>query len=649
MRRLVLIAGALLIALVLLTAVLLLLVDPDELREPILALAGDALGREVELEEFDLALLPPALRARQIRIAGATPEEPPFAEIAELRLRVSPLPLLAGRIVLRAVSLERPHLRIPLDAEGRPVLPGAPSPATEALPEPPGGEPDSGDASGGRMTPAVQQGGGRMTLAVQQIDVVDARIEVGPWRVERASARGSLGLDGSAVLEFAADLGELGTVRNGRAELAGVVSGEPRGEVRAEIDLALGALADRLELGQELAGRAVGPVSVTFAAGELEGAQANLTVEGLRASAGPVGLAGDAAVVATLGEGRLLDVVAQLGANELRLRIPLAESDPAIEILPGRLDLGALAPFLSGVPMLSGALSIEGVELRAEPLGLRGTVALEDVALPLAGGEARLSGSLVGRGNELRLAARLEVGDQPATLSGTYDLARGTLTLEVGASGADVAALLQTLRGRSELSGQLEASVRMSGPPDLEALTGSGSFRIDQGRIAGFSLLRQVFGDLAALPALVASMRGKDLSRYEEEEFERLSADYSVADGTLRTDNLTLVYRNAVAYLRGGIALADGALDLSGRVELSREVDEELGKSAGRRTVIPIAGITGTVQRPRVRLDRDALGVLALELATGASSLQEKLEESVGEEAAEAVKDLLERLLGRDP
>jgi hypothetical protein len=140
-------------------------------------------------------------------------------------------------------------------------------------------------------------------------------------------------------------------------------------------------------------------------------------------------------------------------------------------------------------------------------------------------------------------------------------------------------------------------------------------------------------------------MQGKDLSRYEEEEFESLSADFRVADGRLFTQNLTLVYRNATAHLRGGIGLSDGALDLSGRVMLSREVDEELGKASGRQTVIPIAAITGTVDSPRLRLDRQALAGLALEYASGSGRLQEKLEEALGEEGAGQVKDLLDSLL----
>ena len=78
------------------------------------------------------------------------------------------------------------------------------------------------------------------------------------------------------------------------------------------------------------------------------------------------------------------------------------------------------------------------------------------------------------------------------------------------------------------------------------------------------------------------------------------------------------------------------------------EVARELGKSSGRETLIPIAGITGTVASPRLRLDRRVLADLALEYAVGSQMVREGLEEAIGEEAADAVKDLLEGLFGRD-
>ena len=629
MRRVATVAGGLLLALGLVVVVLLLLVDPEELREPVLARASVALGREVQLGELDLALFPPALRARDIRVAGLEAGDPPFAEVAELRLRIPPLALLAGRVVLRAVAVDSPRLRIPVDAEGMPDLTNLPGASTGEPPEPEPAE-DSG-------TP--------LTLAVQTLTVSDAELEVGPWRVEGASARGSLELDGSGELFFDADLAGLGTLRDGRALVAGLGTDQLSAAISMELGLDLAKLAERLEL-DPLEGRVAGPASATIEAGQLVGAEAHLRVADLLVLVGDVGLQGDLDLDATLrGEGPL-ELTTRLGSNELRLQVDLAAATPSLELQPVTIDLEALAPYLKGVPAFSGRLQLEALRVRFEPLQVSGTIRLEDVTLPLEQGEVQLSGSLVGHGSELRLdVPEVRVAGEPATLSGTYDLAGGTVSLFVGTSEADVETLLQALRGSSELSGSLTASASLAGPPELGTISGSGSFRISDGRIRGFSLLGQVFGDLATLPVLLAQLEGKDLSRYEEEEFESLSADYTIAAGRLSTQNLTLVYRNATAYLRGGIGLLDGALDLSGRVVLSGEVDRELGKRSRRQTVIPIAAVGGTVDRPRLRLDRQALAGLALEYAAGSDRLQEKLEEAIGEEGAGTVRDLLDSLL----
>ncbi len=632
MRRVLFVAGGLLLAIGLAVVLLVLLVDPEELREPFLERASLALGREVQLGELDLALFPPALRARDIRVAGRAAEDPPFAEVAELRLRISALALLAGRVVLRAVTVDRPRLRIPVDAEGMPDLAKLPGASTEESSEP----------------ELAEDAGAPLTLAVQTLTVRDAELEAGPWRVERVNARGSLELDGSGELSFDADLPGLGTLRHGRAFVAGLGTDQLSAAISVELALDLATLAERLEL-DPLEGRVAGPASVTIEAGQLAGAEAHLRVADLLVLVGEVGLQGDVDVDAILrGEGRL-ELTTRLGSNELRLQVDLAAATPSLELQPGTVDLEALAPYLKGVPALSGRLQLEALRVRSEPLQVSGTVRLEDVTLPLEQGEVRLSGSLVGHDSELRLdVPEVRVAGEPATLSGTYDLAGGTVSLFVGTSDADVETLLQALRGSSELSGSLTASASLAGPPELETISGSGSFRISDGRIRGFSLLRQVFGDLATLPVLLAQLEGKDLSRYEEEEFESLSADYTIADGRLSTQNLTLVYRNATAYLRGRIGLLDGALDLSGRVVLSREVDSELGKRSRRQTVIPIAAVGGSVDRPRLRLDQQALAGLALEYAAGSDRLQEKLEEAIGEEGAGTVRDLLDSLLRGD-
>ena len=112
------------------------------------------------------------------------------------------------------------------------------------------------------------------------------------------------------------------------------------------------------------------------------------------------------------------------------------------------------------------------------------------------------------------------------------------------------------------------------------------------------------------------------------------------------SDEISLEYRHATAYLHGTVGVVDGALALSGRVVLDREVGEELGdKRSGREKVIPIAGIGGTVSRPRVKLDATALAAEA-EAYTSQGKVREKLEETLGKEGADALEDILQGILG---
>ena len=72
-----------------------------------------------------VALLPlPSVEVRELRVAGAAQATPLFAEVDALRLRVALWPLLAGRVIVSALELERPRVAIPLDRDGAPVLPG---------------------------------------------------------------------------------------------------------------------------------------------------------------------------------------------------------------------------------------------------------------------------------------------------------------------------------------------------------------------------------------------------------------------------------------------------------------------------------------------------------------------------------------------
>ena len=666
MRRLLIIAALLVVAILVGVAVALSVVDADRLREPLVSGISERLQRTVELRELELVVFPrPAVRLRDLRVEGSTPEAP-LLEVDEARLRIAFLPLFLGRVVLRAVELDAPRVRLELDAQGRPQLPGSSEPVERA------------------SSPVADASGREMTLAVDTIRIVDGALEVGPWRVEKLELRGRLRLDRSAELTFEADLPELGRLREGRVDLRGVgtdaLSIAARGELEA-VDLA--QLDQRLALEAELAGRVDGTFEVGVEAGTVQTARLDFRARELALASDGLELAGEAELAAALGGAwkldlthsridwgeslhkpaglvasfsgtlgstaslaALRDVLVRIGPNRLELELALDAATPHARIRPATLELEPLMK-LSREPLdLGGRVELGAWEVELEPLALAGDAKLDGVTLALEHGLLTLEGLLRAQGTRLHADdVRMLIGGERVSFSGSYDLASGLARLDGAVSGAQVEALGKALVGSSELAGLLAGRVSLRGPPSLVALEGEGQLEITDGRIRGFSLLQQILGGLAALPVLLAKLEGKDLSRYEEEEFQRLAADFRLKDEKLYMDNLTLEYRHATAQLHGTVSLRDGALALSGQVVIARELDAELAdRKSGREQVIPIAGIKGTVTRPRVQLDRAALASLA-SIYARQGKLFEKLEKTLGKEGAEAVGGLLDQIL----
>jgi hypothetical protein len=338
--------------------------------------------------------------------------------------------------------------------------------------------------------------------------------------------------------------------------------------------------------------------------------------------------------------GNSLDFVADYSGRDIS----------SISVSPVTLALDPLAPML-GRP-LGGKVSVPRMRIYVgPPAWLEGRLSLEDVSHPVAATTLSASGDVeVHRTRLVARSLRARVADQPLEASLTFGLARPWFELRLSGAGLDVEALAAGLVQTRDVAGTatLETFVRgrAEGEATLSSLTGNGRIAIAPGRIRGFSILKQTLGELAALPLAFSAIRGKDLSRYEEEEFQSLTADYVVREGRLRTDNLRIVHRNATAELAGDVGLADGALRLGGRLVLAPEVDETLGPAPDAKPrVIPIAGIGGTIAKPRVTLGEDA--ALAIGAAiTGSERIKQRLDEKLGPGAGEAVEGVLDLLRG---
>jgi AsmA protein len=599
------------------------LLDAEALRQPLATAASDALGRDVKLGSMHVDLLPlPSVEVRDLSVAGEKRGDPPFAELAALRLRVALWPLFAGRVLVSALELERPEVAVPLDREGDPVLPGPRKP------------------SGG--TQPAAEAGTAPALAIQRIVVRDASVRYGAWTATGLDLEGSLGLDQSIEFDLRTDV-------SGPLQARGT-------RVQADLKLAKSSLAaldavldvDELVFssgGTELRGPAHGSATLGRE-WKLDLSDAALRVPGALHKQPGTALALSGKLGPELGVQALAEVLLELGRAQLTL-VPDLEGGRASA--SGRVEIEQLAGVLDpALPLRGGAVELQGLGAEFESRKLFGRAQLERLVLDGPKGPIELSGTVIAAGNTLTLeGGHAVIGGENVEVGGSYDLGRGSAKLRGGTQGAKIGSLAAAVYDDVHLDGTLVSSAQLELAPGagIETLRGQGRIDIRPGEIRGFSLLRQVLGELAALPLLVAKARGKDLSRFEQEEFEELSADFVVQDGKLSTENLLLRYAHGKAELRGSVGLVDRALDLRGRLELSREVDAELGKTQGEPTVIPIAHIGGTVGAPRVRLDRETLAQVALAYA-GKDRVREKLEEKLGKEGASAVDDILDKVLG---
>ncbi len=679
MRRLSIIAAALAALVVILAGVALYFFDVETLREPLQTQASAALGREAKLGEISLSLFPlPAVRVTDIRIAGPKPSDPPFAEIEELRLRVAILPLLARQVVLRSLEIDSPRVHVPFDEAGKPIFPGPAAAKSKAAPAE-GATPTESEAD-------ADAGAASLALAVDRISVDGARVEFGPWLIENASISGRLSLDGTGSFRVALDLPGIGELRNTELKLAELTGPAPEVAAQGEFFADLAPLGKRFALSQEISGRARGEFEIELAGAELRAATANIDVPDLLVRSGDLVVSGPARAHAVLGESYSVDLsdtrvektglfakpkrtplsvtgtlgrepnlsavreaLVKIGTNVIPLGLELERRPILVHVRRSAIDLASLRELLPpDRPSLSGRLHVEALDVQIDPLRVTGNAALDNVETKLEHGPIRVSGPLRGKGQQIALEnGSAVVGEQTIAINATYDLESGAIAASYDTANSQLGALIAALSGRGEVDGTLNSAGQLTAPtPDLNALAGTGRIDIQPGRIQGFSLVKSLMGSLSALPGVAAAASGKDLSRYDDERFERLTADYKIADGRVSTENLELAYQDATAFLHGSVGMSDRSLDLAGRVVLSKQADADLaGDKRARERVIPIAHITGTLDAPRVEIDQKTLAALALAYG-GNDKTREKIDKALGPGAAEAVEGILGNILG---
>ena len=684
MRRWLIALGAVFALLLIAVAVALALFDTEKLRGPLQTQASAALGRDVTLGKIALGLFPlPAVKIDDVRIAGPKPSDPPLADVAEIRLRVALLPLIAKKVVLRALEIDKPRIDIPFDKDGKPILPKVGGAAAAPTAKSGAGKSEAAKPETAKEPGAAEPAG--LALAVDRIAIHDADVTAGPWKVEHANIEGQLSLDGMGSFKYSLNLPGLAALRNGELELAKLMSGAPQVDARGEFATDLADVRKRFALAQDITGKASGEYAVGLSGSEIRSASASLDVPDIGVRSGNLVVAGPATGHAVLGESfsfdltearveqtglfakpkhttlsvtgklgkdpslaALREALVKIGANELPLTLALAKQPMRVHVGKTSLDLGKLRELLPpDKPPLAGRVNVDGFDVQLQPLRVDGGATLAGVETNFAHGPITLNGPLRGKGESVALEnGTVLVGGQKIGLSASYTLESGAIRANYDASRAEVGKLVDALSGRKQLDGTLDSNGQFeTRSSDFQTIAGSGKFAIHPGRIQGFSLGKQVMGSLAAFGI---GGKNKDLSKYESEEFDHLSADYTIADRRLHTENLELAYQEATAYLHGSVGLFDRTLDLAGKVVISKSADAALastGGGKGKERVIPIAHIGGTWDSPQLQLDPKSVAAIGSVYLSDPKT-KKKLDKALGPGGGDAVQSVIDGLLG---
>jgi hypothetical protein len=585
-RGLLVLGGLLLLLLVALAIVLPRIAASDAVRARLADAVSDAAGLPFRYATLEAGLLPVRLELREVELGYEGAE--PAARAERVELRIALLPLLGRTVLVDALVVQGASAQL-VRRDGRLRLRGA---EEEAPKEP----------KAPRVAEVPRESRDEFAFAVRSARVSDTRLAFEDDDGARLSA-GPLSADFSL----------------------GATQTEPTGPFA-------------LDLGDaEIRYRSAGSEEDSFT--KPPGIAARL--------GGVLALAADgSAEVTSLG----------LDLSGLSARGTAAFAERANVTLDApRFELASLAALVPGAAdTLGGRAALRELSFTTEPPTLAGAVELAPVTWTRDGRHLELEGRLDARGDRLvgtALTARLAGFEVPLDLSANDLFGDPRVILDVTLEDADSAALVSALADRDDvLSGPLDlvAHVEAAVREPLATLGGELTFGIAPGRLRGVSFLRSAVesaGLLGSAALAAGEEEGDRLGRFYDDEFESLGGSVQIRGGVAHTDDLRLVYRHYGVDLRGEVVLDGLALDMNGTLTIDEELDAALQGEAGkgRRRVIPLARVGGTVAAPSVQLTPEAIQMIAGAYATERrrEKWESKIDKYLGEGSGRELLDAL--------
>ncbi|MEE8272903.1 MAG: AsmA family protein [Alphaproteobacteria bacterium] len=303
--------------------------------------------------------------------------------------------------------------------------------------------------------------------------------------------------------------------------------------------------------------RPVGPLGGLDIYGEFAGTVADLTVDNIQGTVGPVALAGKCAIVLA---GPRPRIEAELRAGEIVLDPWLQTPSPAAAARPQArwsrepFDLAALGDVDGALSLTSAGLALGGYRIGEPALRAR----LQDGDLELTGLTGRLFGGTLG------LSGRLVTGVDPPTGALNLDLVGANLAEALGKS-FDV----HRFDGGLDFGLDIETT-GSSAAAMVASLDGGGLVAVRDGAIEGFDLrgvsdgLEVLVDPLAFVDVLERPLNSGTTS------FASLNATFRLTDGIARWDDLRLVAEPGIGRGSGTVNLPRWQVDLTTEFELSR-------------------------------------------------------------------------------
>jgi uncharacterized protein involved in outer membrane biogenesis len=271
-----------------------------------------------------------------------------------------------------------------------------------------------------------------------------------------------------------------------------------------------------------------------------------------------------ASAMTASGEG----AAAQRRPTESTLHLTMAMKAPS-----GQFGGYAFRDLSSTIDLAAGRFTLSPLSLRTFGGSLTGVVTVNTSgAVP----RVRFDGGM----DNLDMTEIMKISGSPGAITG-----RLGGTIDATADGTDGASVMRTARGTIHAS-------------------------IADGQLPRLDIVRNVV--LAFGKPSGAAPEGSGTA------FARIGGTFSLANGVLTTDDLTLTSRDVEMRGGGSVRLASGGLQARAEVRLSRELTEQAGSDLRRyaqedgRVIVP-ATIGGSLARPVVSVDVAAAGRRALE------------------------------------